>query len=175
MRRSAIGGAGTVLLLLTGVALAQPATEPVPFSKLMPLLPDKVEGFVAEKAGGTTTSAVGFRLSEVSRVYHRGEEDADESVTVRITDGTGNEFFAAAHAGSAPFNHESAQGYAKGFTLDGYPAIEKYTNEDKAGALTVFVADCFLVEISINGLDSKLLQEWWKKIDAPKLTALKAS
>ena len=162
------------MLFLAGFAAAQSAVEPVNFSKLLPFLPDKVEGFAPGKPQGSTTSAMGFKLTEVSRSYHKGKEDSEETVSVKITDGAGNQFFAAAQAAIAQFSNESTEGYEKGFTLDGYPAIEKYTTESKDGSLRVFVAGRYLVEIEVNSLESKALQEWWKKIDAKKLSDLKA-
>lgn len=163
-----------MVLPFAGIAAAQQVIEPVHFSKLVPFLPDTVEGFVAETPGGSTSSAVGFSLTEVSRTYHKGTEDAEEKVTVRITDGTGNQFFGAAHAAATPFSKETPEGYEKGFTIDGAPAVEKYTNESKEGTLTVLVAGRYLVEISVTGLESAALEEWWKKIDAKKLAELKA-
>jgi hypothetical protein len=173
MKRLIAVGAMAVMLALVGAAQAQPAIEPVHFSKLIPLLPDKVDGFVADKAEGSTTSAMGFKITEASRAYHKEKADAAETVHVKITDGTGNQFFTAAHAAMMQFNNESTDGYEKGFTLDGNPAIEKYTNDSKDGSLTVFIAGRYLVEIDVNGIESKALQEWWKKIDAKKLVDLK--
>jgi hypothetical protein len=163
-----------VLFAAAALARAQ-APEPLHYTKLIPCLPDKVEGFVAEKPEGSTAAAMGFKLTEVSRTYHHGEEDTAETVTVKITDGAGNQFFAAAHAASPQFSRDTDEGYERGFTLDGYPAVEKYTNESKDGSLTVFIAPRYLVEVNASGLDSKALQEWWKKIDVKKLMELKAS
>jgi hypothetical protein len=166
----------TVAVLFAVTASAQsPAPEPLHYTKLIPCLPDKVEGFVAEKPEGSTAAAMGFKLTEVSRTYHQGREDAAETVTVKITDGAGNQFFAAAHATAPPFSRDTDEGYEKGFNLEGYPAVERYTNESKDGSLTVFIAPRYLVEVNASGLDSKALQEWWKKIDVKKLMELQAS
>jgi hypothetical protein len=175
MRRFAVAVAVVVTLLLVGTARAEEAVEPVDSVKLLPFLPEKVDGYVAEKPQGSTSTAMGFQLTEVSRVYHKGSEDADETVTVKLTDGAGNQFFTAAHAAVGKFKTENADGYEKGLKLDGFPAIERYTNESRDGSLTVFVADRYLVEIDIDGLDSKEMQVWWKRLDARKLAALKDS
>ena len=127
---------------------------------------------MAAKADGSTSSAMGFKVTEVSRVYHKGKEDAEQSVTVKITDGTGNQFFAAAHAVLPQFSSENTEGYEKGYALDGNKVVEKYSNESKEGSLTVFVGGRFLVDISTSGLDDKAMLEWWKKIDAKKLVEL---
>lgn len=161
-----------LLVVLARLAIAQQTAEPAHFSKLMLLLPDHVEGFVAEKAEGSTTAAVGFKLTEVSRRYHK-KDNTEATVLVKIVDGTGSPEIAAAHAAMAQFSHESTDGYEKGVTLDGSPAVERYTNESKDGSLTVVVAGRYLVTIEIQGLDSPTLQEWWKKIDVKKLVELK--
>lgn len=173
MRRLAVAGAVGVVLLLAGSARAAEPVEPVDSVKLLPFLPDTVAGFVAEKPHGSTSTAMGFQLTEVSRVYHKGSEDADETVTVKLTDGAGNRFFTAAHAAVAEFKTENTEGYEKGLKLDGLPAIERYTYEGHDGSLTVFIGSRYLVEIDIDGLDSKEMQAWWKRLDAKKLAALK--
>lgn len=175
MVRFAIAAAVLAALLLTGSVRAEDPVEPVEFSKLLPFLPEKVEGFVAERPQGSTSSAMGFQLTEVSRVYHKGSVDGDETVTIKLTDGAGNQFFTAAHSEAAQLDNENAEGYEKGLKLDGFPAIERYTKESHDGSLTVFIASRYLVEIDIEGLDSKEMQEWWKRLDAKKLAALKDS
>jgi len=175
MRQFAVAAAVVVALLVTGITRAEEAVEPVEFSKLLPFLPEKVEGFVAERPQGTTSSAMGFQLTEVSRVYHKGSAEGEETVTVKLTDGAGNQFFTAAHSAVAELNTENAEGYEKGLTLDGFPAIERYTKESHEGSLTAFIANRYLVEIDIDGLESTEMQAWWKKLDAKKLAALKDS
>ena len=173
MRRFAVVGAVVVALLFVNSAPAAESVEPVDSAKLLPFLPENIDGFVAEKPQGSTSTAMGFQLTEVSRVYHKGSVDGDETVTVKLTDGGGNQFFMAAHAATAEFKTENAEGYEKGLKVDGFPAIERYTTESRDGSLTVFVAGRYLVEIDIDGLDSKEMQVWWKKLDAKKLVSLK--
>ncbi len=173
MRRCAINGALLVMILVAARVLAQQAAEPVHYSKLLPFLPEKVAGFTADKPQKSATAVMGLKLTEVWRVYHLGSARGPETVTLKITDGAGNPFFTAAYADAKQFSNESPAGYQKGFTLDGYPAIEQYTTATKAGSLSVLIADHDLVEISVHGLDSATMQEWWKKVDAKKLAALR--
>jgi hypothetical protein len=175
MKSFTIPGTMAAVLLLAGLATAQQATEPLHYSKLIPLLPDQVEGFVAEKAGGSTASAADFKLTEVTRVYHKASDGADEWAAIKITDGAGNQSFAAARAAVPQASNEGPEGYSKAFKLDGYQAVERYANDSKEGSLTVLVGNRYVVEIDVNGLDSNALQEMWKKVDARKLEALKAS
>lgn len=162
-----------VATLFVPIAAAQPAQEPIHFSKLIPFLPNTVEGFAAEKAEGSTSAAMGFKMTEVSRVYHKGSPDGAETASVKIMDGTASQFFAAAFTAASQFSRESTEGYEKGYMLDGYQAVEKYNTEDKDGELTVMVGGRYLIQIDINGLENKALQDWWKKIDAKKLAELK--
>ncbi len=171
-KRSMCAAVGAALLLGTW-ARAQEPVEPVHFSKLLAFLPDSMAGYVAGKPEGSTSSAMGFKLTQVGRLYHKGTESSDEAVTIKITDGAGNQFFAAAHAMATKFSKETADGYEKGFTLDSYPAIERYRNETRQGSLNVFIADRFLVEITASNLESATLQQWWKRIDTKKLAELK--
>ncbi len=162
-----------LLLLLARVALSQPALEPVDYPRLKPFLPDRVGGFVAEPATGSSSSGMGFQISEVACTYRKGTAAAPEAVSLRIADGAGNPFFLAAHAPVDPFTKERPDGYERAFTLDGYPATETYDRREQRGRLSVLVGEHYVVEIGIVNLPSDALQEWWKKIDAKKLAALK--
>lgn len=175
MKRLAIPGTIAAVLLLAGLATAQQAKEPLHYSKLLPLLPDQVEGFVAETAGGSTASAADFKLTEVTRVYHKATDGTNEWAAIKITDSAGNQSFATARAAAPAVSNASQEGYSRTLTLDGYQAIERYTNEGKEGSLTVFVGGRYLVQIDVNGLDSDALHEMWKKLDAKKLEGMKAS
>lgn len=158
---------------LTLLSPSMGAAQPVHFSKLLPFLPDQVEGFTAQKPDGSTTSMSGFSMSQVSREYRKGEGEGEQRVTLKISDGTGNEAFKAMHAAMPEFSNETTEGYEKGFKLDGNPAVEKYNTEGKDGQLTVFLGGQFLVEVEIDGLEKEALQAWLKKIDVKKLVATK--
>jgi hypothetical protein len=175
MKRFIIPGALGGVLLLAGLATAQQAEQPLHYTRLFPLLPDHVEGFVADTPGGSTAAAAGFRLTEVTRMYHKAEDGDAAWAAIKITDGAGNQSLAAARADAPRVSDEGPDGYDKTFTLDGYQAIERYTNARKEGSLIVFVAGRYLVEINVLGLDSKALQTLWKQVDAHRLEELTAS
>ncbi len=168
MKRLSTLVATAAVLSIAGHVAAQ---EPVHFSELIKAIPEKVEGYEAEKPEGSTTSAMGFKVTNVSRVFNKGSE----KITINITDGAGNQMFAAAHAMAAQFSTETMEGYDKGFKLDGHQAIEHYENENKSGSLSVFVGGRFVVEVEIEGLPSSAMQEWFKKVDTKKLEELKKS
>src|SRR5262249_28442038 len=149
---------------LAGAATAQQAGRPLHYTKLFPLLPDYVEGFVADAPGGSTAAAADFKLTEVTRVYHKAEDGEAQSATIKITDGAGNRSLTTARAEAPRTSDETPDGYSKVFTLDGYQAIERYTNEKREGSLTVFVASRYLVQIDVIGLDSNTLQAFWKQL-----------
>jgi len=173
MRRCAINGLMLVVVLAAARILAQPAAKPVHYSKLLPFLPAKVAGFIAEEPQHSTVTVMGVKLTEVWRGYRQNNAGTTGEVTVKVADGAQNPFFMAAYADARQFAQEGLAGYQKGFTLDGCPAIEQYVAATKEGSLHVLVADRHLVEITVRGLDSASLQEWWKKIDVQKLAALR--
>jgi hypothetical protein len=161
-------------MLLARMALSQPALEPVDYPRLTPFLPERVVGFVAEPATGSSSSGMGFQISEVARTYRKATASAaTPTIRLRIADGAGNPFFLAAYAPVDPFYKERGDGYDRAFTLDGYPATETYDRPHQRGRLSVLVGGHYVVEIAIVNLPSDTLQEWWKKIDAKKLAAVK--
>ena len=165
-----------LVLFFSNQPFARAAAEPVHFSRLIPFLPDKVDGFVPEKAVGTTNTMMGMKTTEVSRLYRKDTPEGEPSVTVTVknTDGTGNTIFIYSQSLLPDFSNESTDGYEKSYVLDGFRAMERYTAESKNGSLSVFVAGRYLVVVEISGLESQTMQEWWRKIDVQKLAALSA-
>ncbi len=173
MRQLVMATCVVTMVLAAAVAPAQESGEPLDASQLLPFLPDHAEGFTTGKTKGSPASANGVKLSVVSRTYYKGTSSSRQTVVVKITDGPSIPFFGAAHADAEQYATESSDGYEKGYTLDGYPAIERYANASREGSLAVLVADHDLVEITISDLERDALQEWWKLIDTRRLAALR--
>lgn len=173
MRQLVMATCVVTMLWAAALAPAQQSDEPIDASQLLPFLPNHVEGFAAGKPKGSPASAMGVKLSVVSRVYRKGGPRSQQTVTVKITDGSSNPFFAAAYADAEQYATDGGDGSEKAFTLDGYPAIERYANGPKEGSLAVLVAGHDLVEITIDGLERDTLQQWWKLIDTQGLAALR--
>jgi hypothetical protein len=162
-----IAGLATVVLFL-GSAHAEGANQP-PHLKLIRVLPAKVSGFVADEPQGSTIKVTGLNMAEASRVYYQKKKDAPERVTVKITDGANSQFLPTAPDPAAQFSSDSTEGSQQSFTLDGYPAMERYDVASKSGSLLVFIGGRYLVEIESKGLERSALQQWWKKIAVKKL------
>lgn len=143
--------------------------DPVSFNALLPLLPAAPAGFTAEEPRGETTSAMGFKISEVERRYTKG----DETLHVKIVDGAYNSFIYAGVTMAAQFARESTEGYEKGVTIDGNPGVEKWTKSSRHGELTVVVGKRFLVTVDASPAEPGTVRSVYGTIDVAKLSALK--
>ena len=67
------------LLIISWIGMVHAQNEPilvpdaVDYQKLLPILPDPPQGWVADKAEGSTEDVGGFRITNVHRDYHKGE------------------------------------------------------------------------------------------------------
>lgn len=175
---------GRVTALVLGFAFFAPAIlcaqdEPklipdvVSFEKLLPCLPEPPAGWTADKAEGSSTDAGGAKITTVHRDYKKGEADNAPTTSISILDAASNPEFVSATTGSWNMTQTTTDGYAKSLNLDGQPGFETFENESKHGSLWLFVAKRYLLQIDINGQDSKELQEWLKRVDLKKLAAVK--
>ncbi|HQR45643.1 MAG TPA: hypothetical protein PK598_06455 [Thermoanaerobaculia bacterium] len=143
--------------------------DPVGFGALLPFLPAAPAGFTAEEPRGETTSAMGFKITEVERRYTKG----DESLHVKIVDGAYNSFIYAGVTMAAQFSRESTEGYEKGVTIDGHPGVEKWSTSSRRGELTVVVGKRFLVTVDASPAEPGTVRSIYGTIDVAKLSALK--
>jgi hypothetical protein len=66
------------LLIISGIGVVHAQNEPilvpdaVDYQKLLASLPDPPQGWVADKAEGSTEDVGGFRITNVHRDYHKG-------------------------------------------------------------------------------------------------------
>ena len=143
--------------------------DPVSFNALLPLLPAAPAGWTAEEPKGETTSAMGFKISEVERSYTKG----DERLHVKIVDGAYNSFIYAGVTMAAQFSRESTEGYEKGVTIDGNPGVEKWSKGSRRGELTVVVGKRFLVTVDASPVEADFARTVFGSIDQAKLASLK--
>lgn len=167
-------------LVLAGVVFAQdPDFEPVHPDDLIATLPDNVRGFEASKAEKTMAGEIGSRFTLISRVYTKTssgwfeDEDAVKpTVTIKITDSAGNKSFVPLHGKLAGMGQTSTSGFSNALSIDGHLAIQNYNEPNQSGLLSLYVADRFMVQIAVKGLEKQELMTWWQKIDDKKLSAL---
>jgi hypothetical protein len=170
------------LMLVATYAVAQDAPEPeydaIHPNKLIALLPRDNREFRAGKPKGAMSGELASKITSVSRVYTQREtEELDEeapkpTITVKITDSSGNKHFTAMYGKIAELGQSATSGFSNAISLDGYPAIRNYREKDQVGTLSVFVGDRFLVQLAVKGVPQETMMEWWERIDTKRLAAL---
>src|SRR5213594_5088190 len=138
-----------VLTLLAGVVLGvtQAQNEPilvpeaVDYQKLLPILPEPPQGWVAEKPEGSTEDVGGFRITNVHRDYHKGEGEKAPTAAISILDSVANPDYVTATTAAWNSNNETGEGYSKSVTIDGNPRFGAFENDSKPATLWVMVAN----------------------------------
>jgi hypothetical protein len=167
------------LLIISGIALVNAQNEPilvpdaVDYQKLIPLLPDSPQGWVADKPEGSTEDVGGFRITNVHRDYHKGEGDKAPTAAISILDSVANPDYVNATTAAWKNNSETSEGYGKSVTIDGNPGFEAFEKESKHATLWVMIANRYFVQVELQDQDPKELQEWVKRVDLKKLAAIK--
>jgi hypothetical protein len=166
------------LIILAAPALRaqnEPILVPdvVDYPKLLPILPEAPEGWVADKPEGSTSDVGGFKITNVHRDYHKGEGNNAPLVSISILDSAANPDYVTATTATWKTSSESLEGYSKSVTIDGNPGFEAYEKEQKHASLWVMAAKRYFVQIEVQNLEPKELQEWIKRVDLKKLAEIK--
>jgi hypothetical protein len=168
-----------ILSIAFGIIGARAQNEPilvpdaVDYQKLLPILPDAPQGWVADKGEGSTEDVGGFRITNVHRDYHKGEGDKVPTAAISILDSVANPDYVNATTAAWNSNNETSEGYGKSVTIDGNPGFEAFEKESKHATLWVMIANRYFVQIELQNQDPKELQEWVKRVDLKKLAAIK--
>ena len=147
--------------------------DAVDYQKLLPVLPDAPQGWIADKPEGSTEDVGGFRITNVHRDYRKGEGEKVPTAAVSILDSVANPDYVTATTAAWNNNSETSEGYSKSVTIDGNPGFEAFEKEGKHATLWVMIAKRYFLQIELQNQDSKELQEWVKRIDLKKLAAIK--
>src|SRR5438067_2057269 len=167
------------LLIISHIGLVQAQNEPIlvpdaiDYQKLLPILPDPPQGWVADKAEGSTEDVGGFRITNVHRDYRKGEGDKVPTVAISILDSVSNPDYVAVTPAGWKNNTETPDGYGKSVTIDGNPGFEAYEKEQKHASLWVMIANRYFLQIELQNQEPKELQEWIKRVDLKKLASIK--
>lgn len=167
------------LLIIFEIGVVHAQNEPilvpdaVDYQKLLPILSDPPQGWVADKAEGSTEDVGGFRITNVHRDYHKGEGDKAPTAAISILDSVANPDYVNATTAAWKNNSETDEGYGKSVTIDGNPGFEAFEKESKHATLWVMIANRYFVQIELQNQDPKELQEWIKRVDLKKLAAIK--
>src|SRR6266542_6834174 len=153
-----------VMTIALGIAKAQnePILVPdaVDYQKLLPILPEPPQGWVADKPEGSTEDVGGFRITNVHRDYHKGEGEKAPSAAISILDSVANPDYVSATTEAWKSNSDTSEGYAKSVNIDGKPGFETFEKDTKHAALWVMIADRYFVQIELQNQDPSELQEW---------------
>jgi hypothetical protein len=165
----------TLLLVPALHAQNEPILVPdvVDYPKLLPILPEAPGGWTADKPEGSTSDVGGFKISNVHRDYHKGEGTDAPLVSISILDSAANPDYVTATTATWKTSSDSLEGYSKSVTIDGNPGFEAYEREQKHASLWVMIAKRYFVQIEVQNLDPKELQEWIKHVDLKKLAEIK--
>ena len=167
------------LLIIFEIGVAHAQNEPilvpdaVDYQKLLPILSDPPQGWVADKAEGSTEDVGGFRITNVHRDYHKGEGDKAPTAAISILDSVANPDYVNATTAAWKNDSETDEGYGKSVTIDGNPGFEAFEKESKHATLWVMIANRYFVQIELQNQDPKELQVWVKRVDLKKLAAIK--
>src|SRR5438874_13081688 len=134
------------LLIISHIGVVHAQNEPilvpdaVDYQKLLPILPDPPQGWVADKAEGSTEDVGGFRITNVHRDYHKGEGDKAPTAAISILDSVANPDYVTATSASWNKSTETPDGYSKPVTIEGNAGLEAYEKDQKHATLWVMIA-----------------------------------
>jgi hypothetical protein len=170
--------AAALLLVLALSCAVRAAEEPqlvevVDFSKLLPLLPNSPDGWTADKAEGSTDDIGGTKITSVHRDYKKGDGDSAPTTSISILDSAANPDYVASTTAAWNMSTSTPEGYTKTLTIEGMPGFETFENEGKHGTLWLMVAKRYVLTIETQNQEAKDLQDWLKRIDVKKLSAVK--
>src|SRR5215472_4669029 len=167
------------LVTAFGIGEARAQNEPIlvpeaiDYQKLLPILPEPLQGWTADKPEGATEDVGGFKITNVHRDYRKGEGEKAPSAAISILDSVSNPDYVSATTEAWKSNSDSSEGYAKSVTIDSNPGFETFEKDTKHAALWVMIADRYFVQIELQNQEPAALQEWIKHVDLKKLAAVK--
>jgi len=147
--------------------------EAVSAATLKDLLPADLPGMKRTNASGERNQAMGVDVSTAEGRYDAADGQG-ASVSIKLTDVgnmSGPVRMGMASWAMTQYNRETDTGYEKTTSFSGYKAFEEYRTQDKSGAVRVWVADRFIVEIDGNNVTMDTLKEMLGKLDFKKLAA----
>ena len=147
--------------------------EAVDYQKLLPILPEPLPGWTADKPEGSTEDVGGFKITNVHRDYRKGEGEKAPSAAISILDSVANPDYVSATTEAWKSNSDSSEGYAKSVSIDDNPGFETFEKDTRHATLWVMIANRYFVQIELQNEDAGELREWIKHIDLKKLAAIK--
>jgi hypothetical protein len=150
-----------------------PGADVVDFKLLLPLLPEPPAGWKADPPEGSTEDLGEMKLTNVHRDYQKDQTGDPPTTAISILDSAANPEYVDSTTSAWDADTSDVEGYSKKLNIDGMPGYETFENDGKHGSLWLLVAKRYFLQIETTGQDPKELQEWLKRIDLKKLTAIK--
>ncbi len=143
--------------------------EVIGFRDLKPLMPSSVAGLSRTEHLGETNGVMGLEISQASAVYGTGERRVEAKLL--DTGGAGMLLLSMASFSKLKVDKETADGSERTFTLDGYPAYEKYSSKGGrvTSSLSVLVKDRFVVTLEGTGVDAEALSMGFRQFQLSPL------
>jgi hypothetical protein len=155
---------------LSGAGADGKPVEPIAFQTLQSHLP-RVSGWeMSEPEGERMTMPVPF--SQIEADYRKGEANVD----VKIVDTGFAQMLVAPWSMmlATGYSRETSDGYEKATTVNGQPAIEKWSTRSNNGEINVLVGKRFMVTLEGRDIaDIKDLQAFASAMDFGAIAALK--
>ena len=167
------------LVTVFGIGAARAQNEPilvpeaVDYQKLLPILPEPLSGWTADKAEGSTEDVGGFKITNVHRDYRKGEGEKAPSAAISVLDSVSNPDYVSATTEAWKSNSDSSEGYAKSVTIEDNPGFETFEKDTRHATLWVMIANRYFVQIELQNEDPGELREWIRRIDLKKLAEIK--
>ena len=167
------------LFMAFGVDAARAQNEPIlvpeaiEYQKLLPILPEPLPGWTADKPEGSTEDVGGFKITNVHRDYRKGEGEKAPSAAISILDSVANPDYVSATTEAWKSNSDSSEGYAKSVSIDDNPGFETFEKDTRHATLWVMIANRYFVQVELQNEDAGELREWIKHIDLKKLAEIK--
>ncbi|MFI5177280.1 MAG: hypothetical protein ACHQO8_01880 [Vicinamibacterales bacterium] len=137
----------------------------------------RLEAFVPAVAGWKAGRVAGADVSLPAPASHVRATFTKDAVVVdlELTDSGGEASYVQALASIAgtPFHEEAPNGYMKGTTVAGFPAVESFNRDDNLAEITILINRRFIVHASGTGGGVESVQDVVSHIDLGGISALK--
>src|SRR5262249_35544903 len=165
----------TVLTLGAVRSQNEPILVPdaVDYQKLLPILPEPLSGWTADKPEGSTEDVGGFKITNVHRDYRKGEGEKAPSAAISVLDSVTNPDYVSATTEAWKSNSDPSEEYAKPVIIDGNRGFKTFEKDTRHATLWVMIANRYFVQVELQNEEPGQLQEWIKRIDLKKLAAIK--
>src|SRR5881275_341072 len=147
--------------------------DAIDYQKLLPILPEPLPGWTADKPEGSTEDVGGFKITNGHRDYRKGEGEKAPSAAISILDSVSNPDYVSATTEAWKSNSDSSEGYAKSVSIDDNPGFETFEKDSRHATLWLMIANRYFVQVELQNEDPGELREWIKHIDLKKLAEIK--